>query len=140
MLVKQTFSFLPGPLLHSSSGRMAFGGPLSRSSLNPSWSPDRFLPRLSGGPFHASSPRSRSKSNPCCPIGRGGGLRLINGRMAGLLSFVLGAFCSCLGGGPPGPLIMRGSLGSSRCGARGSCGAPQLSRRLKRPEMISDHC
>lgn len=112
---------------------MPLGGPLSRSSLNPSWSKDRFLPLLSGGPFQGSSPRPRSKSKPCCPRGRGGGLRLISGRIAGLFSFVSEGFCSCLGGGPPGPLIMRGSLDSSRCGARGSRGDPQLSRRLKRP-------
>ena len=113
---------LPGPLLHSSSGRMALG------SLNPSCSPERFLARLSGVPFHESS--SRLKSNPACPIGRGGGLRLINGLIAGLFSFVSG-------GGGPGPLIMRGSRGSSRGGPRGSwgcCGDPQLSRRSKRPE------
>ena len=106
--------FLPGPRLQSSSGRIALGGPLS-PSLNPSCSPDRFLPRLSGVPFHESS--SRPKSNPACPIGSGGGLRLIRGRIAGLFSFVSG------GGGGPGPLIMRGSRGSSLGGGpRGSWG------------------
>lgn len=124
--------FLPGPRLQSSSGRIALGGPLS-PSLNPSCSPDRFLPRLSGVPFHESS--SRPKSKPACPIGSGGGLRLIRGRIAGLFSFVSG------GGGGPGPLIMRGSRGSSLGGGpRGSCGCwgvPQLSRLSKRPEWSS---
>lgn len=118
----------PGPLLHSSSGRMVFG------SLNPSWSDERFLPRLSGPPFHESS--SRLKSKPVCPKGNGGGLKLINGRIAGLASFVSD-------GEGPGPLAIRGSRGSSRGGPRGSwgcCGDPQLSLRSKKPTVEKHKC